>query len=149
MCAVTSSDPQPAAAKTRVYIVDDRPGIRRELAALIADQPDMEVCGEAAHGAALRHVLTLQPDVAVVDSSLASDSGLELVSNIRAFNVNIRTCVFSACDEFVSAIRAFKAGAHGYVLKRDEPERILDGLRRVSRSEFFVSVNVHEAARSD
>ena len=69
--------------RARVLIVDDHPAVREALALRISRQPDLEVCGEAADIAdALRLVADTQPDVAVVDISLKTGNGIDLIKRV-------------------------------------------------------------------
>ena len=70
-------------AKTRVLIIDDHPMMRRGIRDALAAEPDLEICGEAADTAeALQQARELNPQVAVIDISLPSGSGLELAKRI-------------------------------------------------------------------
>ncbi len=126
--------------KIRVYIVDDHPLVRSGLTALIHNESDIEVCGEAGNYAtALREMVALVPDVAIVDLSLANGSGLELIKSIRSFTPRVRICVFSVHDEAVFGLRVLKAGAFGYVAKQDAADRVITAIRRLARGQRFMS----------
>src|SRR5579883_3122334 len=101
--------------RTRVLIVDDHPAVREALVARIGRQPDLEVCGEAADLVeALRLVAEQQPDVAVVDITLKSGTGIDLIKRIKDRNATVRIVVWSMHPEFLYADRALRAGAQGY-----------------------------------
>src|SRR5262245_39774143 len=104
--------------RARVLIVDDHPAVREALAMRIARQPDLEVCGEADDvGAALRLMADTQPDVAVIDISLRSGSGVDLIKRIKDRNQKVRMLVWSMHSESLYAERVLRAGALGYVNK--------------------------------
>lgn len=129
--------------KTRVYIVDDHAMVRRGLAAMIAAEPDMELCGEAEDCAtATSEVSRLRPDVAVVDISLRGNSGIELIKNIKVMNPEIGIVVLSVHDESIYALRALRAGAKGYVMKLDKPGKVIDAIRKVHLGRMYVSERV-------
>ncbi len=129
--------------KTRIYITDDHALVRRGLAALIAAEPDMELCGESEDCAtATSQVAKLLPDVVIVDISLRGNSGLELIKNIRALDSRIHIMVLSAHDESVYALRVLKAGAKAYVMKQDIAHKVIDGIRNIRRGQMFVSERV-------
>ena len=133
----------PSGAKTRknkVLIVDDHPIVRHGLGELIARQPDLEVCGEAADSSeALRQVEANRPDVAVVDISLGGDNGIELIEQIKALYPGIKTLVSSMHDEKTFAGRALRAGAMGYINKRESIRKVIDAVRQVLRGEVYLS----------
>lgn len=97
--------------RAKVLIVDDHPAIREALAFRINRQPDLEVCGEAADMSdALRLVESRHPDVAIVDISLKTGDGLELISRIKDRNDSVRVLVCSSHSESVYAERASASG---------------------------------------
>jgi DNA-binding NarL/FixJ family response regulator len=127
-------------SKGRIYIVDDHALIRRGLAAMINAEADLEVCGEAEDCAtATSEVSRLLPDMVVVDISLRGNNGIELIKNIKAFDSRILMLVLSMHDESVYALRVLKAGARGYVAKKDVATKILDAIRRIRRGQMYVS----------
>lgn len=129
--------------RVRVYIVDDHPTVRRGLAAMIADEPDLELCGEAADCAtATGDISRLHPDVVITDISLGGSSGLELIKNIQALDPGINIVVLSVHDEAIYALRVLKAGAKGYVMKLDLASKVIDAIRKVSRGQMYVSDDV-------
>ncbi len=136
---------RPAATpmNTRVYIVDDHAMVRRGLAAMITAEPDMELCGEAEDCAtATSEVGKLLPDVVIVDISLRGNSGIELIKNIRVMAPTIRIVVLSVHDESIYALRALKAGAKAYVMKQDQPGKVIDAIRKVCKGQMYVSERV-------
>ena len=81
--------------KIRVILVDDHPLVREGLTNLINQQPDLEICGEAAsEPMALQLIGSLLPDIAVVDISLENGSGIELVNNVKAIHPAVKTLAF-------------------------------------------------------
>jgi len=128
------------AAKRRVFLVDDHPLVREWLTTLIDQQKDLVVCGEAEDAPqALRAIEDLQPDVAVVDVTLASGSGIELVKDVRRLAPNIAVVVLSMHDEALYAERALRAGARGYVMKRETTKKIIIAIRDVLEGRLYVS----------
>src|SRR5438105_1971759 len=109
--------------KSRVFLVDDHPLVREWLTNLINQQNDLIVCGEADDPPeALRRVAASRPDVAIVDISLKAGSGLELIKQMKVSHPNIAIVVLSMHAESLYAERALRAGASGYVVKRDTPK---------------------------
>ena len=129
--------------KTRILLVDDHPLVREGLANLISQQPDFEICGEAGNEPqALELIGSVQPDVAIVDITLETGSGLELIRNIKALYPAVKTLVLSMHDEGLYAERALRAGARGYLMKREAAKKIIDGIRAVLAGQLYVSEKI-------
>ena len=126
--------------KYRILIVDDHPIVRRGLRELVADEPDLEVCGEAEDVAqALSQVAETRPDLVIVDLTLKNGHGLDLVQEIKARHGQVKMLVSSMHDESLFAERALRAGAAGYISKQEPPERMIDAMRRVLQGEIYLS----------
>jgi DNA-binding NarL/FixJ family response regulator len=124
----------------RVLIVDDHPAVREALALRISRQPDLEVCGEAADTIdALRLVTEVLPDAAVVDISLKTGNGIDLIKRIKGRNDHVRILVWSMHSESLYAERALRAGALGYVNKGQATDRIVEAIRRVLEGKVYLS----------
>jgi DNA-binding NarL/FixJ family response regulator len=135
-----------ARKRARVLIVDDHPAVREALALRIGRQPDLAVCGEAADIAdALRLAASTRPDVAVVDLSLKTGSGIELIKRLRDHDDNLRILVWSMHSESFYAKRALRAGALGYISKDQATEKIVDAIRRVLEGKVWLSESMAEA----
>src|SRR5437016_14451689 len=120
-----NSNPSVAAArKRRIFLVHDHPLVREGLTNLINGQTDLIVCGEAEDWAgAVNGVAKARPDVALIDISLKNESGLELVKNLDNQFPLVALIVLSMHDEALYAERALRAGARGYVMKRETSKR--------------------------
>ena len=128
------------AVERRILIVDDHPLVRRGLAALIANEPDLTVCAEAAtHRAGLEAIASSRPDLVIADLSLADGDGLEMVGDIRAGHGDLPVLVLSMHDAPVYLQQAFRAGANGYVTKQEMSETVLIAIRRVLGGWRYVS----------
>ena len=126
--------------RARVLIVDDHPAVRDALALRIGRQSDLEVCGEAADlSEALRLVADTQPDVAVVDISLKTGCGIDLIKRIKDRNDAVRMLVWSAHAESLYAERALRAGALGYINKDQATDKIVEAIRRVLEGKVYLS----------
>ena len=98
--------------KIRVLLVDDHPILRRGLAQMINAEPDLMVCGEAEDAPkAFEAAGALQPDIAIVDISLKTGNGIELIKNLKARYPDLPTLVLSMHDESLYAERALRAAA--------------------------------------
>jgi DNA-binding NarL/FixJ family response regulator len=120
--------------------VDDHPIVRKGLRDLIEEEPDLEVGGEAADVAeALQQIESTHPDMAIIDVSLASENGIELIERIKAQYPSIKMLVSSVHDEKIFAGRVLRAGAMGYICKRESIRKIIDAIRQVMRNEIYLS----------
>jgi DNA-binding NarL/FixJ family response regulator len=129
--------------KTQIYLVDDHPLVRESLASLINQQQDLAVCGEAESASrAIREVIALQPDLAIVDISLKESSGLELIKAIKAQMPRLAIVVLSMHDEQLYAERCIRAGAAGYVMKCESSKRIVAAVREVMAGRMCVSDHI-------
>ena len=127
----------------RVLIVDDHPAVREGLGILISRQRDLEVCGEAADvPEALNLVLATNPDVAVIDVSLETGNGIDLIKRIKGRNAGVRMLVWSMYNENLYAERALRAGAMGYIHKREATSKIIDAIRLVLQDKVYVSDSI-------
>lgn len=120
-------------------IVDDHPIVRQGLSQLIAEQPDLAVCGESDRGeGVVRMVASLRPDAMIVDLSLKDQSGLDLIKELSPSHPAIPILVLSIHDEALYAERALRAGAKGYIMKEVAAESVVHALRKVLAGEIFV-----------
>ncbi len=129
--------------KTRVFLVDDHPLVRESLSNLINQQPDLEVCGEADDSAiAEREIDRSMPQVVIVDISLRGGSGIELIKALKTRFPDMATIVLSMHDEKIYAERAIRAGARGYVMKRESTKRIVSAIGQVLQGRLAVSEQI-------
>jgi len=142
---VSRSQPEDDGRKQRILIVDDHPLVRAGLAALIGDEPDLEVCGESGTFAeALDMVRQTGPDLAIVDLSLADRSGLELVKRLRSTQTGVAVLVCSMHEESLFAQRALNAGARGYIKKDEATANVISAIRCVLSGKVYLSERMTE-----
>jgi len=135
--------------KKRVFLVDDHPLVREWLTNLINQQPDLVVCGETENAPqALDAIGLRKPDVAIVDISLKDSSGMELIKNLKALYPEVVVLVLSMHDEAHYAERALRAGARGYIMKRETTRKVIDAIRRVLEGKLYVSDRVSQSLAS-
>src|SRR4051794_11084365 len=119
-------------AKVRILIVDDHPLVREWLAQLIERSPDFSICGEAGDNAgALALVAQSDPDLAIIDLSLGNESGIDLIRQLRSSYPKLAMIVLSMHDEQVYAERCIRAGARGYIMKRESTKNIVEAIHEV------------------
>src|ERR1044071_6012283 len=124
----------------RVFLVDDHPLVRQALKDAIGNECDLEVCGEAEdRDEALKGIAAAAPDLAIVDLRLRTSDGLELVRDLRNHHPNVISLVLSMQDETMSAERAVRAGARGYISKQEAPRKIMEAVRKVLGGEIYWS----------
>ncbi len=129
----------------RVAVVDDHPLIRKAIIHLIAETPGLACCGEAATTtSALALVAEHQPELATIDLTLGSESGLSLIQAVTMASPRTRILVVSMHDERLFAERCLKAGASGYLTKDQAPHQLLVALCRLARGKTYLSEEVAE-----
>jgi len=127
-------------AKARILIVDDHPLVREWLGHLIERSPDFAICGEAEDAdRALSLIAETQPDLAIIDLSLGSRSGIDLIRQIRSAFPNVLMIVLSMHDEQVYAERCIRAGARGYIMKRESTKNIVEAIHEVLKGNLYLS----------
>jgi DNA-binding NarL/FixJ family response regulator len=138
--------PDVGGQKRKILIVDDHPLVREWLTNLINQNDDLRVCGEAATASeALQAVAGLKPEVAIVDIALRDSSGIELIKDLKKIYPNLTVLVLSMHDEDLYAQRALRAGARGYINKRETTKKVIEALRRVLQGRFYISDALAEA----
>jgi DNA-binding NarL/FixJ family response regulator len=132
--------PEEPKTRSRVFLVDDHPLVREHLTALLAREPDLAVCGEAADGpAALSLIQQQAPDLVILDISLKRSHGLEFLKDLRQVRPDLPVLVLSMHDETVYAERALRAGALGYITKEEATINVLTAVRRVLSGQVYLS----------
>jgi len=124
-----------------VLVVDDHPLFRKGVVQLLSDEPDIEVRAQAGSSKeALDALRRHRVDLAVVDISLEGGSnGIELTKAIRAERPHLPVLILSMHDETLYAERALRAGARGYVMKREALDQFIIAVRAVLQGEIFIS----------
>ncbi len=124
----------------RILIVDDQPVVRCGLMRLLDSQPDLEVCGQADQPAtALMAIEQTRPDMAMIEVSIHGHSGIELTKDIASRYPDLPVLIFSGRDEGLYAQRALRAGARGYVMKQETPDRVIAAVRKVLSGGIYLS----------
>jgi DNA-binding NarL/FixJ family response regulator len=128
---------------TRIFLVDDHPLVREWLATLLRQQPDFEVCGQAEDARdAFATMLADPPDVAIVDLSLKTSSGLDLIKELSERMPETQVIVLSMHEEIFYAERAMRAGARGYVTKRESTHRIVEAIHEVQAGRLYANAEL-------
>jgi DNA-binding NarL/FixJ family response regulator len=133
----------------KFLIVDDHPAVREGLALRISRQPGWEVCGEASDiDDAMELLAASRPDLVVIDISLKSSNGIELIKRIKATGSSARMLVWSMHDEALYAARALRAGAMGYINKGQATDKIVAAICCVLDNRVYLDPAVTESSAS-
>lgn len=132
-----------APGKVRILIVEDHEVFRLGIKELINHEPDLHVCGEAEDvGEARNLIRDLDPDMAVIDITLKSSNGIDLIREISTSYQNIKVLVLSMHDELLYAERSLQAGAQGYIMKQETSKSIVKAIRHILKGNIYVSQNI-------
>jgi two-component system, NarL family, nitrate/nitrite response regulator NarL len=116
--------------KLRIFLIDDHPVVREGFARAVADEPDMQVIGQAATASeALTEAKEIRPDVVLVDLNLPDRDGPELIAALREAIPESKLVVVSGYDDEYRVAEALRAGAHGYLLKTSTLNELIEGIR--------------------
>lgn len=139
------SAPAPKTKTIRILIVDDHPVVRHGMTQLIEEEPDLKVCGQAADAAeAMKALREDQFDLAVVDITLKTSSGIDLIKSMKVQAPNVKVLVASMHDEVIYAERALHAGALGYINKEEAADKIVDAIRVTLQGKIYLSERMTE-----
>ncbi len=124
----------------KVFIVDDHPVFRDGLIRIVAQIPNLIVCGEAANAThAFDGITQLNPDLVLLDIGLPGKSGLELLQDVHAMKPELPVLVVSMHDETLYAERVLRAGGRGYIMKQEGPEKITQAVLKVLNGKVYTS----------
>lgn len=116
----------------RLIIADDHAIVREGLVALLEDEPDLKVVGQAGTGReAIRLVLQHRPDVALLDITMPDGNGLEAARHIGREFPAVKVLILTIHEEEAFFFEALRAGAAGYVLKGAGSDELLGAIRAV------------------
>jgi DNA-binding NarL/FixJ family response regulator len=131
--------------KHRIVIIDDHALIRQGLSQLINSRPHLSVIGEAdSAGPGIELVRKSKPDLVILDLSLAKADGIEVVKQLKSEMPKLPVLVISMHEESVYAERVLRAGARGYVMKKEPSERVFLAIESLLRGEIFVSERIKQ-----
>jgi DNA-binding NarL/FixJ family response regulator len=137
--------PSSSPTRIRILAVDDHPLLRGGVAALIADQSDMTLAGEASNGRdAIEEFRRLKPDITLMDVQLPGMDGIDAILAIRAEFPAARIIVLTTYEGDFLAQRALKAGAQAYILKARARKDLLETIRMVHRGAKRVDPQIAE-----
>jgi DNA-binding NarL/FixJ family response regulator len=127
----------------RIVVADDHEVVRRGLCALLRNQPEWEVCGEAGDGReAVEKVLTLKPDVVILDIGMPNLNGLEATRQILKTNPRIKVLVLTLHDSDQVVQEVLNAGARGFLLKTDAARDLVAAVEALRRGKTYFTPKV-------
>jgi len=126
--------------KIRVVLADDHQLVRKGLCALLNQEADIQVVGEAADGRqAMRLLETTDVDVLVTDLEMPGMSGLEAARQIKERRLPVRVLVLTMHKETEAVLQVIRAGVAGYIVKDAAVSELVEGIRTVYRGETYLS----------
>lgn len=126
--------------KTRILLVDDHPVVRSGIAAMIADETDLEVIGQAASAQQARCLFARRPpDVSLLDLMLPDGNGIDLIGELNAISPGTRFVILTARTAAGDLSRALASGAHGYLFKNAGCSELLTAIRIAAQGGRYVS----------
>lgn len=126
--------------QTKIVIVDDHPLVRQGLAFSLSAHEGFVVCGEAeSECEALALIDEKRPDLMIVDISLKSGNGIDLIKQIKDRHPHIKILVISAFQESLYGERALRAGALGFLNKQETQSKLFEAISAVIQGDRYVS----------
>lgn len=134
---------------TRILLIDDHPLLRKGLAQLINEEPELEVVGESGNGLeGIEQAESLRPDLILLDLNMKGMDGLETLKLMRSRNIFARVVVLTVSEHKDDVSAMFRAGADGYLLKDMDPEDLLDNIARAASGKLAVDDRLAEILAS-
>lgn len=127
----------------RILVADDHEVVRRGLCALLRNQPEWEVCGEASDGReAVEKVLTLKPEVVILDIGMPNLNGLEATRQILKANAHVKVLILTLHDSDQVVQEVLNAGARGFLLKTDAARDLVAAVEALRRGKTYFTPKV-------
>lgn len=129
----------------KVLVVDDHAILRKGLAQILEDTPDLRVTGEADSGMQAIRMVQEQPfDLVLLDISMPDKHGIEVLKQLRQVRPSLPVLILSMHAEDQYALRSIKTGAAGYLNKQSAPAQLVTAIRQVASGKKYISVELAE-----
>lgn len=134
--------------ETTILLVDDHPLLRRGVRDVLQENPRFRIIGEASDGEeAMRLLISLKPDIAIMDIDMPRVNGLELLRSLRQLPVPVEPIILTMYKEEDMLNTALDLGAKAYVVKDNAATDILLALEKVAHGETFLSPVMRDAGQ--
>lgn len=131
-------------ARIRVLLAEDHTIVRKGLRALLDDESEIEVVGEAGDGRdAVQQVVRLRPDVVLMDITMPLLNGVEATRQIKAQVPEVRVLGLTRHENEEYIYQLLRAGAAGYVVKQAAPAELVEAIRAVTQGETYLSPSIN------
>ena len=133
-----------------IVIIDDHPAIRHGLAAILKKQKTFEVAGQVKNAEeALEVVAKTKPDIIILDISLGESDGIDLIDGFKKLSPETRIIMYTMHLNKDLIAWSIEAGAHGYLLKSDRTEELVEAVNNVFHGKFHLSSNIPQDVLTD
>ncbi|MCK9285280.1 MAG: response regulator transcription factor [Rhodocyclaceae bacterium] len=130
---------------TCVFLADDHSIMRDGLKQILAETEDLKVTGEASNGnELLTRLNSVECNILVLDISMPGKNGIELIKLVHRDHPHLPILILSMHQEDQYALRAFKAGAAGYITKESDADLLVAAIRKVAAGGIQISPHVSE-----
>jgi DNA-binding NarL/FixJ family response regulator len=130
----------------RILLADDHNVVRKGLRGTLEEHDDWNVCGEASNGReAVRLALELKPDIVVLDLTMPELNGIEATRQIKKSLPQAEILIFTMHETEEMILKAFEAGARGFVLKSDDELELVEAIKVISQHKPFFTTAASEA----
>lgn len=131
----------------RTIVVDDHAIVRRGIVQILAEHPDLNVVAEVGDYSELRQALRQHGEVEllVMDVGLPGKNGIDILKALREEYTRLRVLIVSMYPEDQYAVRAFRAGASGYLNKASAPEKLIEAVNQVVAGRKYVTPEIAQA----
>ncbi|MEN8262994.1 MAG: response regulator transcription factor [Nitrospirota bacterium] len=133
----------------KILIADDHTIVREGIKQILAEIPEVTVTDEARNGQeVLQNVWDNDYDIVLLDITMPGRSGLDILKQLKTDKPALKILILSMHPEEQYAIRAFKAGAFGYLTKESSPNELIEAIRKISIGKKYVSSSLAETLAS-